>query len=156
MMCSMKKRMRYFSLLMIVFVLSSWMSITETKEQTTQNLTVVANINSVTELSFKEFKGIMRGEKQRWKNGPKIEVALMKTSTPIGVITAEKVYNMSANQLNKYWLSQVFQGRVHAPQFFTSEVALIEYIKQTPGAIGVITTSSKDLNCLKIDGKTSL
>ena len=40
---------------------------------------VIANVNNVTELSFKEFKGIMRGEKQRWKNGPKVEIALMKT-----------------------------------------------------------------------------
>lgn len=153
---SIKNILSYLSLSVLVLVLSSWLSFTHAKKETSQDLMVVANINNITELTFKEFKGIMRGEKQRWKNGPKVEIALMKTSTSTGLITAEKVYQMSANQLNKYWLAQVFQGRVQAPQFFTSEAALIEYVQQTPGAIGVITSSSKEVNFLKIDGKNSL
>lgn len=153
---SIKKILNYLSLSIIVLILSSWLSVNYQKTQTSKSLMVVANINNVTELSFKEFKGIMRGEKQRWKNGPKVEIALMKTSTPTGAVTAEKVYQMSVNQLNKYWLAQVFQGRVQAPQFFTSEADLIEYIERTPGAIGVITSSSERVDFLKIDGKTSL
>lgn len=136
--------------------LCSWEFNENVSVQEANSLVVIANIDGVTEISFKELKSIMRGERQRWKGGTKVELALMKTTTSIGGLTAEKIYNMSSNQLNKYWLAQVFQGRVHTPQFFTSESELLNFVNETPGAIGVVSVNRGAKQYLKIDGKSSL
>jgi hypothetical protein len=121
------------------------------------NLVVIANGKGVpSEMKMVQFKSTMRGEKLRWPDGSKVVIALMKSTTPVGVNTSKKIYNMSANELNKYWLALVFQGKADAPNFFNSEAELEEFISQTKGAIGVVNQPSSSNKTIVIDGKTSL
>ncbi len=86
---------------------------------------------------------MIQGERQRWKGGEGVIVALLKTSHPTGKKVAEDVFDMSDNEFNRYWLSLVFAGKSKAPEFFTSESALVEFVMVTPGAIGVVSTNVK-------------
>jgi hypothetical protein len=121
------------------------------------NLVVVANGKGVpAEMNLAQLKSTMRGEKLRWPDGTKVIIALLKSSTPIGVETSKKIYNMSANELNKYWLALVFQGKADAPNFFNSESELEEFISQTNGAIGVLSRPTANNKVIIIDGKRFL
>ena len=76
---------------------------------TAQNseLIVIGNQQSVpTEMNMIQLKSVMKGEKQRWDDGSKVLIALMKTNTTIGTNTCEKIYNMTSNELNKYFGSR--------------------------------------------------
>ena len=97
------------------------------------------------------------GETQRWKNGKRIIIALMKTSTPLGKTTSSKIYDMTGDELNKYWLALVFQGKAQAPVFFSSVDDLLEFVAQNPGAIGIVDkpVAMADVRALSIDGKSS-
>jgi hypothetical protein len=53
------------------------------------------------------------------------------------------VYRKSVKDVQKFWLSIVFQGRAKSPVFFETELEMLEYVKKTPGAIGVLLNSSK-------------
>jgi hypothetical protein len=118
------------------------------------NLVVIANGKGIpTEMKLAQLRSTMRGEKLRWPDGTKVVIALLKSSTPIGVDTSKKIYNMSANELNKYWLALVFQGKADAPNFFNSERELEEFVSQTNGAIGVITHPTANNKIILIDGK---
>ena len=108
------------------------------------------------EMKLAQLKAVMRGERLRWPDGSKVVIALMKSSTPIGVNTGQKIYNMSANELNKYWLALVFQGKADAPNFFNSEAELEAFIAQTTGAIGVVNQPPTGGKTILIDGKRSL
>jgi len=108
------------------------------------------------EMKLAQLKSTMRGEKLRWPDGSKVIIALLKTTTPIGITTSKKVYNMSANELNKYWLALVFQGKADAPNFFNSESELEEFVSQTNGAIGVVNHPSASNKIILIDGQRSL
>lgn len=121
-------------------------------------LNVVGNPGSVPEqMDMNRLRSVLKGEQLRWDNGIAVKIALMKTNTPVGSYTCRRVYNMSANDLNKYFLAQVFQGKVKAPMFFTSESELESYVARTPGAIGVLqNTSEGEVNILLIDGKKQL
>ena len=102
-------------------------------------LTIIGNAKSVpSEMNMKQLKSVLKGEKQRWSDGTKVVIALMKTNTDVGTNTCEKLYNMTGNELNKYFLALVFQGKVKAPTFFNSVNDLESYVAQTPGAIGVL------------------
>ncbi len=107
------------------------------------------------ELKLNALRSILLGERQRWPDGTKITIALMKTNTPTGISTSKKIYNMSPDELNKYWLALVFQGKGTAPMFFNSTAELENYIATTPGAIGV-TMAGSGGRTLTIDGKKSL
>ena len=124
--------LKYFSGAVIFLFLSA-------KSFSQETLTVIGNSKgSPAELKMGQLQSILKGEKQRWGDGTKVTIALMKTNTPVGNVTSRKVFNMSGDQLNKYWLALVFQGKADAPNFFNSPSELETYVTQTPGAIGII------------------
>src|SRR3954469_9629108 len=120
-------------------------------------LTVVSNSKGAPEeMKFTSLKSVLRGEKLRWPDGTKITIALMKTNTPGGSSICRKIYNMSADELNKYWLALVFQGKGQAPVFFNSASELEAFIAQTPGAIGITTSTGGNTRTVSVDGKKTL
>ena len=121
------------------------------------NLVVIGNSKGVpADMKLAQLKSTMKGEKLRWPDGSKVVIALLKTTTPIGQNTSKKIYNMSANELNKYWLALVFQGKADAPNFFNSEAELAEFVSQTSGAIGVVNQPTASNKTITIDGKRYL
>ena len=120
------------------------------------NLVAVGNPTGVpTDLKLTELKSILMGEKQRWKNGTRVIIALMKTNTPIGKNTSSKIYDMTGDQLNKYWLALVFQGKAQAPNFFSSTADLENFVAQNPGAIGIIDkpATDGDVKAIMVNGQ---
>jgi len=123
-----------------------------------QQLTAIGNVSGApADMKHSELKSVLMGETQRWKNGKRIVIALMKTTTPLGKTTSAKVYDMSGDELNKYWLALVFQGKAQAPVFFTSVSDLQNFVAENPGAIGIIDkpVASSDVRAVTIDGKSS-
>ena len=122
-------------------------------------LTVISNQKgSPSSLKFSELKSIFMGEQQRWRNGTKITIALMKTNTPSGKNTSQKIYGMSSDELNKFWLALVFQGKAQAPNFFNSETELENFVAQNPGAIGILyqVDANDEVKTVMVEGKKSL
>ena len=122
-------------------------------------LTVISNNKGApAELKMSDLKSILLGERQRWRNGNKISIALMKTSTPAGTYTCKKVYDMSGDELKKFWLAQVFQGKADAPAFFNTISELETFVAENPGAIGIIDQppASADTHIVLIDGRKTL
>lgn len=135
--------MRYV-LLTLLLMLGLFVKLPHAQAQPAPNLMVIAHSDVVAaELSSSEFQKIIMGQQQRWDSGKKVTIALMKTSHPTGSITASEVYNMSEDELKKYWLSLVFQGKAKAPVFFTSEEELVNYVAVTPGAVGIVSDASR-------------
>ena len=125
----------------------------------TEMLTVISNNKGApAELKLSDLKSILLGEKQRWHNGNKISIALMKTSTPAGTNTCKKIYDMSSDELKKFWLAQVFEGKADAPAFFNTTSELESFVAENPGAIGIIDQppASADTHIVLIDGKKML
>ena len=121
------------------------------------NLVVIGSSKGVpADMKLAQLKSTMKGEKLRWPDGSKVVIALLKTTTPIGQNTSKKIYNMSANELNKYWLALVFQGKADAPNFFNSEAELAEFVSQTSGAIGVVNQPAASNKTITIDGRRFL
>lgn len=122
------------------------------------SLSAISHVSGApAEMKQSDLKKIMMGETQRWKNGKRIVIALMKTNTDLGKATTAKIYDMSGDELNKYWLSLVFQGKAQAPVFFNSVTDLQNFVASNPGAIGIIDkpVATGDVRSVLIDGKAS-
>ena len=148
------KRIIYIFILSFFIGLLLPLSINAQDEQ----LVIIGNAASVpSEIDMNQLKSVLKGEKLRWNDGSKVSIALMKTSTPIGTYTCNKLYNMTGNELNKYFLALVFQGKVKAPTFFNSANELEAFVAQTPGAIGVLQqVNDKLLKIILVDGKKQI
>jgi ABC-type phosphate transport system substrate-binding protein len=122
----------------------------------TSSLTVISNQKGApSTLDFSELKSIFRGEQQRWRGGTKITIALMKTNTAAGKNTSEIVYGMTTDELNKFWLAMVFQGKAAAPIFFNSATELENFVAQNPGAIGIVdqVAANDEIKTVQVEGK---
>ena len=143
--------------LALLFIIIAIVGNTVVAQAPNGNLCVITNSKgSPTELKLTELMAVMKGEKQRWNDGTKISIALMKTSTQVGEATSKKIYGMTGDELNKFWLALVFQGKAKAPMFFSSTIELETYVQITPGAIGIIEESGQvKLKPISVDGKKS-
>lgn len=142
-----------------VLLLLCGLSVSSQVTQQTSSLTVISNqAGSPSSLTFSELKSIFMGEQQRWRSGTKITIALMKTNTPAGKNTSSKIYGMSGNELNKFWLALVFQGKAGAPNFFNSAAELENFVAQNPGAIGILdqVANNDEIKTVLVEGKRSL
>jgi len=142
----------------IVLVLLTAFISNVAKSQDAAPLMAIANLSGATaEMKLSELKTVLKGQQQRWKNGDKVVIALMKTTTPAGKETAAKIYNMSPNEVNKFWLALVFQGKAQAPNFFSSADELERFVSQNPGAIGITDQpiTSPEVQTISIDGQKS-
>lgn len=121
-------------------------------------LVVIGNSEDVpSEMDRRQLISVLRGEQQRWKDGGKVVLALMEPETPIGRNVCTRVYNMSGNELQKYFLLLVFQGKARAPNYFDSASELETFVAKTPGAIGVVSQKTNNLvKVILVDGNNSL
>jgi ABC-type phosphate transport system substrate-binding protein len=121
-------------------------------------LTVISNEKGApANLRMNEFRSVLKGERLRWPDGSKVVIALMKTNTPVGMNTCSRLYRMTANDLNKMFLALVFQGKGEAPIFFETMRELQSFVKETPGAIGIVESSAAYRDkVVNIDGKKSI
>ena len=128
------------------------------KAQDIVPLSVISNYKGCpATLKMDQLKSILKGEKQRWTDGTKVVIALMKATTPVGLNTCSKIYKMTNNEIQKHFLALVFQGKGEAPVFFSSIAELQSFINQTPGAIGVIATNPAETEkIILIDGKKTI
>ena len=126
-----------------------------TKAQEIQ-LTVIGNVTGVpSEMKWSELISVLKGEKQRWSDGTKVSIYIMKTSTPVGQSTCRKIYNWSGDKVKRYWLELSFSGKADAPTFCNTIQELEFNVSQNPGAIGIVdrNSTSAGVKTILIDGK---
>jgi len=64
---------------------------------------------------------------------------------------------MSGDELQRYFLLLVFQGKARAPNFFDSTDDLEAFVAKTPGAIGVLDQATdSSVKTVLIDGNELL
>lgn len=119
-------------------------------------LTVIGNVTGVpSAMKSSELISVLKGEKQRWSDGTKVNIYIMKTTTPIGQSTCKKIYNWSGDKVKRYWLELSFSGKADAPTFCNTVEELETYVSQNPGAIGIVdrNSTSNGVKLILIDGK---
>ena len=119
-------------------------------------LTVIGNVTGVpSQMKSSELVSVLKGEKQRWSDGTKVNIYIMKTTTPIGQSTCKKIYNWSGDKVKRYWLELSFSGKADAPTFCNTVEELETYVSQNPGAIGIVdrSSASNGVKMILIDGK---
>ena len=142
---------KYFSIILLLFA-----GVIVNGQETT--LIAISNTKGAPSImKMAELKSVLKGEKQRWNDGTKVSIVLMKTNTPVGEATCQKIYNMSGDKVKRFWLGLSFSGKADAPIFCNSISELETIVAQTPGAIAILDKISINTNTktIVVDGKNS-
>jgi ABC-type phosphate transport system substrate-binding protein len=100
---------------------------------------VIANGDvTASSLGADDIKKIFLGKKTTWDNGNKI-VLVVQDRTATGDAFLKAYVKKTASQYDNYWKKQVFTGKGKAPQSFSSDKEIADYVAQTPGAIGYVS-----------------
>jgi ABC-type phosphate transport system substrate-binding protein len=111
---------------------------------------VIIGNKSISEMRLdkRELKNIFLGRKTIWSDNKKI-VFITQEDQAISQRFLKEYINMTPDQMLEYWKEKVFTGQGTPPRSFPSNGEIIQYISQTPGAIGYVS-SREGLDNVKI------
>lgn len=99
-------------------------------------------------LSKQDIQYIFLGKKTTWEDGRKIKFALQETNT-IHEKFLKKYVQKSRSQFSTYWKRRVFSGKGSLPKSFENDQKMIDFIRETSGAIGYVY-SENNLEKVKV------
>lgn len=141
---------RYRILLFLLVFVSQLNSL---KSQITFNdfsIVIIGNNIGYNSMSESQVKSVFKGKNNNWPNKNSVVIALGSSKHKKVELYSNLIYNKSFYSVKKYWYSLVFQGRNNPPYFFSTDDKLVEFVKSTPGAIGVVMDSNEIPKELKI------
>jgi len=100
--------------------------------------------NAQNALSAKGLKAIFSMRLQTWKNKTPIKVFVLKDNHDLHTQFSKEYIGVFPHQLRKAWDRLVFSGTGQAPIEVNSEEEMLTQVKNTPGAIGYLTTDKVD------------
>lgn len=109
------------------------------------DMVLVGNSTGLTEVTEVQLRAIFRGERSLWPSGEPVVVVLPGNRVDWGDAFAGAVLGMSRVGMQRYWLSLVFQGRAAAPEFGSSAQDMLDHVRKTPGAIGMVPASTRPI-----------
>ncbi len=143
----------YFILFLFIQLLFKAEIIAQVNEQ----YVFLGNSTGELSMSFNSITNVFKAKNTSWKNNSPIIIVLPSGKSPNASGVSKLIYNTSFTAVQKFWLSEVFQGRSKPPVFLDSDEEIIQFIKKNEGAIGIIS-NNKSLNIpiefiIKIENK---
>ena len=94
-------------------------------------------------LKQREVVRIFQGKYTRWpQTQVQVLISLPSSKHPYALAVCKIMGYNNFKEMQKYWLSMVFQGRFSAPVFLDTDQEIIDYVLRNSGAVGVISTAS--------------
>jgi ABC-type phosphate transport system substrate-binding protein len=95
----------------------------------------------VSELSTYDVQNIFLGNKITWKDGSEVVFVIQKDSAGHEIFLKRHL-NKTPAQFSSYWIKQVFTGKGLAPPSKADDQEVINFVSQTKGAIGYVSTDT--------------
>ena len=103
---------------------------------------IVVNLeNEITKLSRVDLARIYLGRKTLWGSQTVVPVMLQEKN-PVTQVFVEKILNRKVRQYRAYWKRRLFSGGGTMPKTFHTSTQILEFVAKTPGAIGLVDSSS--------------
>ena len=123
---------------------------------------IVHKQNELKSLTFKELRALFKLEKRAWPagagnvSGKGVALLLRASGAPEQDLVLEKVYEMNAGQLERFWVEGIYQGKIAAaPATKGSAAQAIKAVARDPAAISFVLLKdvTDDVKVLAIDGE---
>jgi hypothetical protein len=110
----------------------------------------------VDNLSFREVRELLLGDRQFWAPGLRVSLLMRAPVARERDVILKTVYRMSEAEFRRYWIEKVFRAEAPtAPMIVYSNATATELVASIPGAVAFVdaTQVPKGLKVLRIDGR---
>jgi len=105
---------------------------------------IVNNEQSIQTLSVTDLKRIYQNKMVAWPDGGRIEALDLESENTTRSQFSRKIFNQSSNKVDRGYLRRALSGKGQPPRIFSSEEAVIAYVRSHPNAIGYVKASLVD------------
>lgn len=105
-------------------------------------LVIVNTTNSITALEHKQIVDLFMGRVSAFPNRQPARPLDLKAGIPLRAVFYKSLTGKSEAQVDAYWATLIFAGRMSPPEQFSNETALIEKVTKDPSAIAYVTRQS--------------
>ncbi len=144
-------------ILSLCFIFCVPLSHAQVKKPKRRALAVIVNVtNPIKGLTSTQLRKTMTLSVQFWKNKKRIVLLQRPRKSPETRLLLKRVYKMSDRKLKKFWVSQLFNGRIPGiPSTIRSTTRTIHAVKKSANAVSVVFAdeATSDVRILRIDGK---
>lgn len=103
---------------------------------------VVNESNPIPELNVGQISKIFLKKVSRWSNGVEAQPVDLPESSPTREIFTQAVHHRTVANIKNFWQRQMFSGNERPPIEQPDETAVLEYVRQNPGAIGYVSSET--------------
>lgn len=122
-----------------LFFLGFWLLCFDTAAKTAEaQYWVIGNNTGYTSISQSQLREVFTGGVVLLPSKKPVTVVLHSSSTKECQFLADFYFKGSIPSMQKFWLSQVFQGRANPPVFLASHAEIVKYIEQNEGAMAIV------------------
>lgn len=143
------------SLLLLVTALL-FVTVQESRAEAANDLAVIVNkAMPVLTLTSRDLRNIFLGTKDTWPDGTRVIAVSLPTERPETRTVLREICGMSEGDFKRYFLMMNFQGKsASPPRMVPTPGAVRAFVKNTPGAVGVIRARDVDssVTVMSIDG----
>ena len=108
------------------------------------------------DLSFKDVRNLVLGERQFWDSNLRLTLLIQAPSAREREVLLKTIYQITEAQFRQYWISKVFRAEAAGgPKIVYSNQMAIQLVAAIPGSIAFIDASEvpRGLKVLKVNGK---
>jgi len=108
------------------------------------------------DLSLREIRDLMLGEKQFWNSSLRVTLLIRAPTARERDVVLKVIYHMTEAQFRQYWISKVFRAETTTgPKIVYSNHMATELVAALPGSVSFVDTDEvpRGLKVLRVDGK---
>jgi len=103
---------------------------------------IVHPANRVSSLSRAEVQRFFLKQATVWPSGEGVKPVDLPKSSPLRVAFSSEILGKSIPALDQFWTHSIYSGRAVPPTERRSERAVVEFVRDTPGAIGYVSAGA--------------
>ena len=100
---------------------------------------VVNPSNPTTNLSRAEVARLFLKKVPKWPDGQSVQPADQERVSPVRQAFSRSVHQKDVDAIASYWQVLVFSGREVPPRIVKSDAEMIQFVRDTPGAVGYVS-----------------
>jgi ABC-type phosphate transport system substrate-binding protein len=121
-----------------------------------ENLAIIVNqTNTIDDLSLKELRTVLLGERSHWPNGRRITLVMMDPGLYERKAVLRDICRMNETEFSRHFLQGLFTGEVFvSPKTLSTPTGVRKFVFNVPGAIGYVRASDVDssVKVIRVNG----
>ena len=104
---------------------------------------IIANAsNPVSSLTRAQVSRLFLKKTSAWENGQKVYPVDQKSTSSVRAKFSKGIHGKKVSAIKSYWQQQIFSGRGVPPSEKTSDEQVLNYVRETTGAIGYVSAGA--------------